>query len=173
LGSSAVEYRSLIDLEVHAKGFLEQRLPLLHDLNRRLNTPAGERVEHEVVKLTYRFARGKNLPFELVEMVFSGAARKPVLFRIRISGDPEPILAALREKHGEPEALEEGRGFPGEVLAWRSEGDILLASSVPRPAGRSVDTLLFVFVENLEQLLDSRKKRLEQRQRQREGGFAF
>ena len=71
LGPDAIAYRSTIDLEFNARGFLQREFPILHDLNQRLNTPAGERVEHDTVKLMYRYAVKENLPFSYVELVFS------------------------------------------------------------------------------------------------------
>ena len=56
LGRDAVEHRSIMDLEINYKGFLNNYFPGLNELNQRLNFPPGERVEHNTVKLMYRYA---------------------------------------------------------------------------------------------------------------------
>ena len=70
LGRDAIEQKSIMDLEINYKGFLNNYFPSLNELNQRLNFPPGERVEHNTVKLMYRYALKKNVPFDYVELVF-------------------------------------------------------------------------------------------------------
>ena len=67
LGRDAIEGRGIIDLEINYYGFLEQYFSSLNELNRELNSPAGERIEHNIVKLMFRYARKENLPFDYIE----------------------------------------------------------------------------------------------------------
>ncbi|MCU0592215.1 MAG: hypothetical protein MUC57_12180, partial [Desulfobacterales bacterium] len=83
LGNDAIEQRGIIDLECNFNGFLAAHLPDLEALNRRLNHPPGERVEHDQIKLMYRYARQKNAPFDTVEMIFDARDGTPLVFRIR------------------------------------------------------------------------------------------
>ena len=82
LGRDATEYRSIIDLDINYYGFLQKYFPSLYELNQNLNSPAGERIEHNTVKLMYRYARKENIPFDYVELVFSNYSQHPLLFRI-------------------------------------------------------------------------------------------
>ena len=82
LGSDAIERRSPLDLTINYKGFIQQYFKELDELNKRLNFPPGERVEHNTIKLRYRYAQRKKVPFKYVELVFSGYTEKPLLFKI-------------------------------------------------------------------------------------------
>ena len=108
LGNAAVENRGLIDLEAGTPGVLGTRLPALDAINRQLNSPPGERVEHDMIRLMYRYARGKEAPFDLVELLFDPQTRRPLLFRMRFKGDDAGMVDALRGKHGPP-AVDERR----------------------------------------------------------------
>ena len=66
LGRHAIEYRSIIDLDINFYGFLKKYFPSLDALNQSLNFPPGERIEHNTGKLMYRYARKENLPFDNV-----------------------------------------------------------------------------------------------------------
>jgi len=107
LGNDAIERRSIVDLEINYKGFLRDHLPELDALNRQLNHPPGERVEHDVIRLMYRYARTRNSPFDYVELVFDGQSHRPLVFLMRFKVDEAgtvvpPMRAATRQapSHG-------------------------------------------------------------------------
>jgi hypothetical protein len=79
LGDDAIERRSILDLEINYEGFLKEYFPDLDKLNKNLNSPPGERVEHNTVKPMYRYTQNKNVSFDYVEMVYSEYTRRPVL----------------------------------------------------------------------------------------------
>ena len=101
LGSDAISGRSEINLEINFRGFLERNFPDVAELNRRLNGPQGERVEHDVVKLMYRYAYKKNMPFNYVEILFSGFNNRLLLIRIEFK-EEAGILETLKQKYGQP-----------------------------------------------------------------------
>ena len=69
LGDDAIEPRNIIDLEINYKGFLKEYFADIDKLNKKLNSPLGERVEHNTVKLMYRYMQSKNVSFDYVELV--------------------------------------------------------------------------------------------------------
>jgi len=164
LGSEAVERRSIIDLESNYKGFLAAHLPELDAINRRLNDPPGERVDHGVIKLMYRYARQKNAPFDYVELVFDGQFRTPLVFRIRFKTDESGLVEALLEKHGSPQAIA-WEVENGQSRVWRKEQDVLMVSLVPDAFGGIDHQVIIFFTENLnhwvefEQTLKQQKSR--------------
>lgn len=153
LGNDAVERRSIIDLESNYKGFLAAHLPEVEALNLRLNHPPGERVDHDVVKLMYRYARQRNAPFDQVELVFDGHYRAPLVFRIRFKADETGLIAALREKHGPPQVAAWDRDN-GQSLIWRRHRDVLMASLVPDAFGGVGHEVFICFTENLNRWLE-------------------
>jgi hypothetical protein len=154
LGNDAIEHRSIIDLEINYKGFLDAYLPELDILNRRLNHPPGERVDHDVAKLTYRYARKKNIPFDYIELVFDGRSREPLVFRIRFKEDEAGTIEALQTKYGPPQ-IETGGADGSQALIWRKERDYLIVSLVPDQFGTPIRHITIVFTENIEALIAS------------------
>jgi hypothetical protein len=173
LGPDAIAYRSTIDLEFNAKGFLQRQFPVLYDLNQRLNTPAGERVEHDTVKLMYRYAVKENLPFSYVDLVFSNDSGKPLLIQVR-SRDLSGIIRTLEEKYGSPQTIdqpaEEGRFF-----FWSDHRDVLLVSIIPTWRGDKEYRLVIYYVDNLENLVavEEKERRQKEEERRRAGEKIF
>lgn len=174
LGRDAIEHRSIMDLEINYKGYLQTYFPQLHELNLALNFPPGERVEHNTVKLMYRYAQKKNVPFDYVELVFSNYTRAPLLFRINFRQDDAGIVATLKSKYGQPQVIawEEENAQSGY---WTKNRDVLIVSQVPDQFGNPRYQIVIYFVKHLEQLIATEKKeRLEKtRQRTQSGKTAF
>jgi hypothetical protein len=162
LGNDAVERRSIIDLESNYKGFLAAHLPELEALNLRLNHPPGERVDHDVIKLMYRYARQSKAPFDHVELVFDGQFRSPLVFRIRFKADETGMMAALSEKHGPPQIIAWDREN-GQSLIWRKEGDVLIVSLVPDAFGGVNHQISIYFTENLNRWLEYKQTLKQQK----------
>ena len=157
LGRDAIENRSIMDLEINYKGFLKNYFPGLNQLNRQLNFPPGERVEHNTVKLMYRYALKKNVPFDYVEFVFSNYTKAPILFRINFGDDEAGIIDTLESKYGQPQDVD-GKEKNGKSLYWIKNGDFLIISQVPDQFGHPKYQIVIYFVKNLEQLIDTEKK---------------
>ncbi len=174
LGNEAIAHRSIIDLETNAPGFLAAHLPELDALNRRLNDPPGERVDHEVVKLMYRYARQKNVPFDYVELVFSAYSQAPLFFHIRFKADEAGTVDTLRRRHGEPRTVD-WAGGAGQSLVWQREADILVVSRVPDRLGEIGHRISFYFMANIEKMLQTELEQKEQKalERRKTGKDAF
>jgi hypothetical protein len=156
LGNDAIANRSIIDLEINYPGFLNRYFPQLHKLNNRLNSPTGERVEHRVVNLMYRYAKKLNAPFDYTELIFSEYSKTPLIFRINIYKDETEILGALEEKYGQPETINwEKNG--GKSFFWRKNMEALIVSLVPDQFGNPQYHIVIYFAENIEKLINTEK----------------
>ena len=83
LGPDAIETWNTLNLDLNYKGFLKKYFPELYELNQKLNSPIGGRVEHNTIQLTYHYARKKNTPFDYVKLVFSNLTKKPLFIFIK------------------------------------------------------------------------------------------
>jgi hypothetical protein len=166
LGRDAIERRSIIDLEINYRGFLKKYFPQLEELNRRLNFPPGERVEHNTVKLMYRYAQKKDVPFEYVELIFSGYTDTPILFRIRFRKDEANIVETLKTKYGPPTVID-WKEENGKSIFWKRNSDYMVASMVPDQFGVHSHQIAIFFVENLTELVDTEQMARGKREAQR------
>lgn len=173
LGNAAVAQRGVINLQINDDEFMAQYFPVLNELNRDLNSPSGERIEHDMIKLMYRYARKKNSPFDYVELVFSSHSRLPLIFRIDFKKDEANILQALKSKYGEPRLIAWQKNA-SQNLCWEN-GDFLIVSLVPDQFGEPEYQIRFFFVENITALLEHEKAQREKTgsQRARSGKKAF
>ena len=173
LGPDAIAYRSTIDLEFNAKGFLQCQFPVLYDLNQRLNTPPGERVEHDTVKLMYRYAVKENLPFSYVELVFSNDSGKPLLIQVR-SRDLSGIIRTLEEKYGNAQTIDQP-AEDGRFFFWSDRRDVLLVSIMSTWRGDKEYQLVIYYVDNLENLVavEEKERRQKEEERRRAGEKIF
>ena len=165
LGSEAIEYRSIIDLEINFKGYLEKYFPDLATLNRRLNYPPGERVEHNTVKLMYRYAQRKNVPFHYIEFLFSNYTHKPLFIKIESAEDVTEIINSIQEKYGQPKVIDWQRDN-GRSRHWINRRDTLIASIASDRRGDPVYRITIYYFDNLTQLLDTEED--ERRSREEE-----
>ena len=165
LGRDAIERRSIMDLEINYTGFLKQYFPDLNELNQRLNFPPGERIEQNTVKLMYRYATKKNVPFDYVELVFSNYTQAPLLFKINFRQDDAGIVDTLKSKYGQPRVIawEEENG---QSDYWIKNGDVLIVSQVLDQFGNPKYQIVIYFVKHLEQLIATEKKERQEKTRQ-------
>jgi hypothetical protein len=166
LGRDAIERRSILNLEINRRGFLKTYFPDLAVLNEQLNYPPRERVEHNTVKLMYRYARKKNVPFELVELLFSDYTRTPLLFKINFKVDEANTIETLQEKYGRPEILN-WDDENGQSMYWKKSGDLLIVSRIPDRFGKIEHQIVIYFVDNLKRLIDTERKEREKKEQQR------
>jgi hypothetical protein len=146
----------------------------LHKLNRDLNFPPGERIEHNMVKLMYRYARKKEAPFDYVELVFSNYSQAPLLFKIDFKEDETSIVQTLKSKYGEPRLID-WKTNGGQSRYWEKNNDFLIVSMVPDQFGNPEYQIRFFFVNNIKALLENEKaeKEKEKVQRTKSGKKAF
>ena len=163
LGSDAIAYRGQIDLSVNYPEFLSAYFPELHALNLQLNYPPRERIEHNTVKLMYRYSRKVDVPFTYVEMVFSGYTHRPLYFSITVSHDGADIIDALQQKYGSPEEIQ-GLKSPVKAGFWRKNNDLLLVSVKSDRYANPEYHIMIYYVNSLEELLNIEKEEARQRE---------
>ncbi|MGD9262521.1 MAG: hypothetical protein PVG44_18910 [Desulfobacterales bacterium] len=166
LGRDAIEYRSIIDLKINYPGFLQQYFPEIHELNQQLNYPPGERIEHNTVKLMYRYAQKKNIPFDYVELVFSDYTQNPIVFRIHFKEDDSNIIETLKSKYGEPTSIDWNLEN-GQSIFWEKNQDYLIVSLVPDQFGQHEHQVVIYFAENLRTLIDTERAEKQKREEER------
>ena len=174
LGDDAIEPRNIIDLEINYEGFLKEYFADLDKLNKKLNSPLGERVEHNTVKLMYRYMQNKNVSFDYVELVYSEYTRRPVLIKIHFKKDGFNTLETLKQKYGAPESINWG-GETSKSLYWKKSNDLLILSFVPDQFGKPKCQIIIYFKNALEKLLRDEQKEKEKtrRERTKSGKTAF
>ncbi|MFZ1201002.1 MAG: hypothetical protein WAO07_12610, partial [Desulfobacterales bacterium] len=174
LGPDAIEYRGTMNLAFNEKGFLQRHFAGLAQLNQRLNTPPGERVEHDTVKLVYRYAARENLPFSYVELVFSNSTGKPLYIQIRSRKDLADIIQTLEAKYGPPQAIDQPADA-GRYFFWTDRGDVLLVAIVPTWRGDQESRMVIYYVDNLEKLIaaEEKERREKEEARRRAGEKIF
>ena len=165
LGRDAIEQRSILDLEINYKGFLKTYFSKLHELNLDLNFPPGERVEHNTVKLMYRYALKKNVPFDYVELIFSNYTQAPLLFRVNFRRDDAGIVDTLKAKYGQPQTIT-WKEDNGQSDYWIKNSDALIVSQVPDQFGNPRYQIVIYFVKHLEQLITIEKKERQEKARE-------
>ena len=166
LGNDAIQRRNIIDLEINYSGFLKIHFPDLDKLNRQLNFPPRERVEHNTVKLMYRYARKIDVPFDLVELLFSDYDQKPILFKIYFKTDEADTVQALKEKYGTPVTITWPKEN-GQSMVWHKGGDRLILSFIPNRFGGFDHQIVIYYIDNLKQLIEMEGKEKEDRELQR------
>jgi hypothetical protein len=174
LGRDAIEGRGILNLNTNYAGFIAKYLPEINELNQQLNFPTGERVEHDIVKLMYRYARKKNTPFDYVALIFSEYTRTPLLFKINFKIDESGIIETLKTKYGTPQVIE-WKEENGKSMVWRKNTDVLLVSFVPDQFGRHEHQIVIYFVQNIKQLIKKENEELKKgkQQRTKSGRTAF
>ena len=166
LGNDAIAKRSLLDLEINYYGFLQEHFPALQALNIQLNPPTRARVDHNILKLMYRYARKKNLPFDYVELIFSNYSQLPLLFRINFKEDEANVVQTLKTKYGDPRLIE-WKGRNGQSMSWQKNKDVFIVSLVPDQFGKPEYQIRIFFVENIQALLEKEKAEKEKQELQR------
>jgi len=174
LGDNAIERRNILYLEINYKGFLKEYFADLDKLNKKLNSPLGERVEHNTVKLMYRYLQNKNVSFDYVELVYSEYTQRPVLIKIHFKKDWLNTIETLKQKYGAPESIDWG-GENSKSLFWKKSNDLLILSFVPDQFGKPECQINIYFKNALEKLLEDEQKEKEKtrRERTKSGKTAF
>ncbi len=174
LGDGAVEPSSPVDLSVREPDFLSVHLPAVDALHHRLNAARGVRVEHDATRLTFRYARRRDLPFTFAEMVFDNRTRRPLMVRVKAPGENNSIIQTLHDKHGAPRRLPDGSGAEQPYL-WEHNGNFLLLVPVQDRLGKGEIQLLIYFVNNLAALVTAETNERQAREEtlRRAGDRAF
>jgi hypothetical protein len=157
LGSGSLETWSTINLEFLFPGFLNQYFPELYRLNRKLNDERGQRIEHDTVKLTYRYIPKEIFPFDYVELMFSRKSGLPLYCFIKTKNAGDGIASLLKSKFGEPRKIDWGN--PEEYsLVWNKSGDDLIFSNTPDLLGSPTYQIVIYFTSNIKHMIKTEKK---------------
>jgi len=152
LGSHSFEKRGMIDLSIQPSGALENNFSTLHTLNRQLNSPVGERVEHDIRRYMYRYAARRGAPFNYIELVFSGRSGLPLYFRIKPVKGETGFMDTFHQKYGAPVVVKWPRAGI-DFLSWTKAGDQLIISIGTDRYGTPEHHITIFFTRNLDSLL--------------------
>jgi hypothetical protein len=153
LGSAAIETRTPINLEILYPGFIREYFPQIHQLNTKLNENVRQRVEHNTIRLTFRYIPDQIKAFNYVELLFSNFSRKPLYGNIRAKKDGLDIFELLKTRYGEPEKIDWGK--PEEwSFFWQNHGDILIFSNKPDKFGNPEYFITIYYVSNIHDLIE-------------------
>jgi hypothetical protein len=174
LGSDAIETRTTINLEILYPGFIQEHFPLVYQLNKKLNENPRQRIEHNTIKITFRYIPDKIQSFNYVELLFSNYSRKPLYFKIRAKNDGMEILELLKARYGQPEKIEWGTPEQWSFF-WKSHGDILIFSNKPDKFGNPKYFIMTYYVSNIEDLIEKEKQeeKLEEEEAKKQLKRAF
>jgi hypothetical protein len=163
LGPDAIETWNTLDLNLNYKGFLKKYFPELYELNQTLNFPIGERVEHNTIQLTYRYAQKKNAPFDYVRLVFSNITKKPLFFFIKSKRAGSDILDAITKKYGKAKTIH-WDDKSGRSLYWEKNRSIFIISiSNDRYGNPKYQTAIY-YVPSLEELVFTEQQKTKRQQ---------
>jgi len=163
LGPGVREDMGLIDLRVNDLGFFKAHFPDLFRLHMQLNDEKGARIEHNIVKLTYRNARQKNLPFFYVELIFSNYSKNPLFFRIKSKKEGADIVDTIKEKYGEAAVIDPS-GDNGRLLSWKKDRDHLILYITQDRFGDPEFHIMIYYVENIASFMAVEAKERKQRE---------
>ncbi len=170
LGSDAISQQNVIDLTIYTKAFFKEHFPQLYTLNRELNLPEGQRVEHNTTKLMYRYARLKETPFIDIMLYFSNDTGKPLFFKISAGPGGEAIVKTLKEKYGPPQKFE-WKDNDGHTIFWKEGKNFFIVSSTLDRLGNPEYLFCIYYVNNINEMLKIEKTRkLAEEKKIREAG---
>jgi len=174
LGSDAIAKRNVLDLTVNYKGFLSRYVKELYELNKRLNFPPGERIEHNTVKMMYRHAQKKKVPFEYVELIFSNYTKKPLLFKISSPKEGAFIVETIKQKYGRPRVIEWDKEEKRSLYWEKNESVLIISIGKDRYGDPEYHTVIY-YVPNIEELLlqEHKEAQLREAEIKKKGKTAF
>lgn len=166
LGSDAIEYWSPIDLKFNSKGILQRYFKQLYELDKKLNPAEGVRFEHDTIKLTYRYARRKDVVFDYVMLIFSNFTHKPLVFEIRFQSEGSYVVDIIKEKYGDPQIIDWNTD-DGRSLYWETNKDMLIISRFANRFGDPEYQVMIYYVNNIEKLLSKEDRERQQREEEK------
>lgn len=163
IGPDAIETWTTLNLNLNYKGFLKKYFPELYEINQKLNSPVGERVEHDTIQLTYRYARKRNMPFDYVKLVFSNQTKKPLFFLIESKRAGGDILEVITNKYGKGKTIL-WDDKSGKSLYWEKNRSILIISISNDRYGHPEYQTAIYYVPSLEELVFAEQQKAKGRQ---------
>jgi hypothetical protein len=174
LGDCGVETKTTIDLKLPDIENYAALFPRLSALNQALNYLPRQRVEHDTLRLTYRYAREKDVPFDVIRLVFSRKQRTPLFFNLYSKRDGAEFIGSIRRKYGVPQTIGQ-ENSPEHALYWRKENALLIISIAKNRIGFNEYHFGIYYLDNIAALAEAEKREREQAEKEKEktGGLAF
>lgn len=163
LGSGVLEKRGTIDLRAGDQGFLSTHFPEIYTLHTKLNDSAGARIEHNIIKLTYRYALKKDTPFFYVELVFSNDSKRPLFFRIKAKKEAAGIIDEIEKKYGKPREIPD-TGGNNYALSWEKDNDLFIIFKNSDRFGDPEFLFMIYFSQNIKELVATETRERIQRE---------
>ena len=174
LGHDVAERKMPLKLAMYPPDFLVEHLPAIAALNRRLNYAPRERIEQNILRLTYRYAEKKGTPFDRVELVFSQYTQKPLMFYIQAGKTGGEMVASIEEKYGTyTEVADKAREVTTRY--WQLAGDVLTITIGTDRFGDPEYHIWIFYAANLEELAatEEEQRRIRQKSLNQAGKEAF
>ncbi len=174
LGDGSVETRTTIDLTLEGVQDFASHFQTLQELNQSLNYRSRQRVEHDTVQLTYRYARKQNVPFDRIRLVFWGDRGVPLFFSLYSKSDGADFIDTIRKKHGAPQVIGD-ENAAAHTLYWRKENALLIISVAPNRIGVMEYNFGIYYLDNLTALVQTEEKAREaaKKEKGKSGELAF
>jgi len=170
LGSDAISQQNVIDLTIYTKAFFKEHFPQLYNLNRELNLPEGQRVEHNTTKLMYRYARLKETPFIDITLYFSNDTGRPLFFKISAGPGGGAIVETIKKKYGPPQQFK-WKDDDGHTIFWKEDKDFFILSATKDRLGNPEYLFCIYYVKNMEEMLKiEQARKLPEEKKIREAG---
>jgi hypothetical protein len=169
-----VETRTTIDLTMGDIEDFAGQFPRLHALHQALNNLPRQRVEHDTVRLTYRYARRQNVPFDRIRLVFSGQTKTPLFFSLYSKRDGADFIESIQNKHGEPQIIGD-ESTAARTLYWQKENELMIIVITRNRTGYNEYNFGIYYLDNLTALADTEKaaREAEEREKGKTGELAF
>jgi hypothetical protein len=152
LGPEAVSENTTMDLEIHDRGFLLRHFNALDALNQKLNRPSGERVEHHIVQLSYRYPVREQQIFHYVLILFSKYNQLPLSVEIASKDQGNSLFENMKNKFGVPQIIHDP-GTPGKAWYWKQQNDFAVVSETPDRYGHPTYRIKIYFTDNIRELI--------------------
>ena len=149
LGPDRIEEWTPIDLVAEDGSFFEALFPEVVRMNRVMGFKGGTFAGKRTLKVTYRYARNKKLPFHMIRLVFLEDTKKPLFFRAKAKGEGTVFPGLLEEKYGEPARFE---GGGAAYRYWSSEDEILLVARRKDRYGKDEYHIAIYFLSSVREL---------------------
>jgi len=174
LGDGSVETSTTIDLTMGDAESFSAHFPRLQTLHHALNYLPRQRVEHDTIQLTYRYARRQNIPFDRIRLVFSGERETPLFFSLYSKRDGADFIESIQKKHGAPLTIGDEEGN-ARNLYWQKENALLIISVTRNRIGFNEYNFGIYYLDNLTSLSETEKMAREAAEREKEktGELAF
>lgn len=149
LGPDRMEAWTPIDLVGADVRFFSELFPEMVRMNRVMKFADGTLAGKKTLKVTYRYARNKELPFHMIRLAFLENTKRPLFFRAKLKGEGTVFPGLLAEKYGKP-ALFEGDG--AEYRYWNSEEELLVVARRKDRYGKDEYHIAIYFLDSVRAL---------------------